>query len=176
MDTLKTNTEPKPKKGIRKSKVYKFIRNLLIGFIVLVFILVGAGVAYVWYMGQYGKVEAVDEEPVSTTVKVHSSPKIAANAKEGVSIQALSSPVKPGDNASIDVKTNPESKCSIKVEYNKIPSKDSGLATKTADEYGLAAWSWTVDGTAPVGKWPVTVTCVWNKKTAVVIGDLIVKK
>ena len=178
MDTIKTDTEPKHKKGLRKSKAYKFIRNLLIGFIVLIFILVGAGVAYIWYVGQYGNVEIADEEPTASTatVKLRNPTKIAANAKEGVSIQMLSSPVKPGENASVDVKTNPDSKCSIKVEYNKIPSKDSGLVTKTADEYGLVAWSWTVDPAAPIGKWPVTITCVWNKKSAVVIGGLVVKK
>jgi hypothetical protein len=93
-----------------------------------------------------------------------------------VSIQSITSPVAPGDNASIYIHTNRDSKCTITAVYNNIPSKDAGLSPKTADEYGLASWSWTVESTVPVGKWPVTVTCVWNKKIAVVVGDLIVKK
>jgi hypothetical protein len=127
-------------------------------------------------MGQHAKVKEV-VVPVQTTKPKTTEPaQPAPNAKEGVAVQSLTSPVAPGDNASIDIHTNRDSKCTITVVYNNIPSKDAGLTPKTADEYGLASWSWTVESTVPVGKWPVTVTCEWNKKIAVVIGDLIVKK
>jgi hypothetical protein len=160
----------------KKSRIIRFLRNTLIGFVVLFVLVIIAGVVYTWYMGQH---PAVTEKavPVKTTKPKTTGPaQLAPNAKEGVAIQSITSPVAPGDNASIYIHTNRDSKCTIGVEYNKIPSKDAGLTPKTADEYGLTSWSWTVESTGPVGKWPVTVTCEWNKKTAVVVGYLIVAK
>jgi hypothetical protein len=128
-------------------------------------------------MGQHAKVKETIVPVKTTTKPTATGPvQLAPNAKEGVAVQSLSSPVAPGENASIYIHTNRDSKCTITVVYNKIPSKDAGLAPKTADEFGLVSWSWTVEASAPVGKWPVTVTCEWNKKIAVVIDDLIVKK
>jgi len=98
------------------------------------------------------------------------------NNPSSASIQMFTSSVAPGSNASITVRTNPEAKCTIKVEYNKVPSTDSGLVPKVADEYGIVSWAWTVEEEVPLGKWPVKVTCVHNKRSAVVQGDLMVVK
>jgi hypothetical protein len=160
----------------RRSRTFRFLRNILIGFLALVILAVTAGIIYTWYMGQHVKVKEV-VAPVQTTKPKTTEPaQLAPNAKEGVAIQSITTPVAPGDNASVSIHTNRDSKCTITAIYNNVPSKDAGLGPKTADEYGLASWSWTVESTVPVGKWPVTVTCEWNKKIAVVIGDLIVKK
>lgn len=157
-----------------KRGVLKAVRNIVVSIVVLAVVFVGGGLGYTWYMGQ---------QPVDTTAAIAEpvvakpAPKIkpakpAANAKASASIQMLTSPVAPGANASISVKTNPASKCTIKVEYNKVPSTDSGLTAKTADEFGMVSWTWTVDETAPLGKWPVKITCTYNKKSAFVQGDL----
>lgn len=155
----------------------RYFRNISIGFFVLLVLAVGAGIIYTWYMGQHATVKE-KVVPVKTTnqPKTTSPVQLAPNAKEGVAIQSITSPVQPGTNASVYIHTNRDSNCTITAVYNKVPSKDSGLAPKTADEFGLASWSWTVESTVPVGKWPVTVTCEWNKKIAVVIGDLVVSK
>jgi hypothetical protein len=84
----------------------------------------------------------------------------------------LTSPEAPGDNVSMSVKTVPTSTCTIRVEYNKIPSTDSGLVAKTADEFGIVSWTWTVGEDVPLGTWPAKVTCVYNGRSAVVQGDL----
>lgn len=163
---------------MKKAKIAKFIRNTLISVGVLLLLSVGGGVAYTWYMGQNSDENspamAVPVEAAVKPVIKHVQP--AANAKVGASVQMLTSPITPGSNASITVKTSPEAECTITVVYNKVPSKDSGLGLKIADEYGMVSWAWTVEGSVPLGKWPVTVTCTFNKKSAVVQGDLVVAK
>lgn len=129
-------------------------------------------------MGEYG---AATPAAIATPVEAASAPAItpakpAANAKESASIQMLTSPVAPGSNASVSVKTNAASKCTITVEYNKVASTDSGLKPKVADEFGMISWAWTVEESVPLGKWPVKVTCAYNDQSSVVQGDLVVAK
>ncbi len=175
MDKEVTDESHNDKKVSKKSRLFRFLRNVIISFVVLLILLIMAGVAYTWYMGQNDKDIPVTA-PIKTTTPTIAKPTMPGpNAKEGASVQTITSPVAPGENSSISVKTNPESVCKIKVEYNKVASTDSGLVAKTADEYGIVSWSWTVGPATPVGKWPVTVTCVWNNKSAVVVGDLVVE-
>lgn len=151
------------------------MRNTMISVVALLLLAVGGGVAYTWYMGQ----DESDLSAIAAPVEAEPAPVIthlkpAANAKVGAAVQMLTSPVAPGSNASITVKTNPDAVCTITVIYDKTASKDSGLSTKTADEFGVLSWAWTVEASAPLGKWPVKVTCTYNKQSAVVQGDLVV--
>lgn len=98
--------------------------------------------------------------------------KKAPDAVVGVAVQMITSPLVPGSNAMINIKTNNDAKCKITVVYNKVPSTDSGLSDKVADEFGVVSWTWTVEPTAPLGSWPVTVTCANEKKSGVVVTDL----
>ena len=160
-----------------KRRILKAIRNTVISIVILAGILISGGVAYIWYTGEYGKsapVAQVVETPVATATPQRTQP--AANAKVGVSLQALASPVAPGESTSITVKTLMAAECTIKVVYDKAPSTDPGLIAKTADDYGIVEWTWTVDTAAPTGKWPVTVTCRHGKQSAVLKADLVVKK
>jgi hypothetical protein len=159
-----------------KSSVKRRVRNIVISIFVMLFLTIGLGVGYTWFMGINSKVETatVAGADTSTAIIKHVTP--AANVPESASIQTLTSPIAPGDNASVTIKTNPTSVCTISVIYNTTASTDSGLKDKTADEFGIITWSWTVDSKAPVGKWPVKVTCSREKLSAVVIGDLVVSK
>lgn len=161
---------------INKKRVIRSIRNILISIGVLIALFVLAGAAYTWFIGRNQvpdqKTTATDTTPAPVIKTVDPAP----NAPEGVSVQSLTSPVTRGDNASVTIKTNPGSWCTITVVYDKTASTDSGLTGKTADDFGSASWTWTVDATAPLGKWPVTVTCLRNKLSAVVVGDLVVQK
>jgi len=164
------------KPRINKKRIVRSIRNISISVGVLVAILVAAGAAYTWFIGR-NQAPAVTTATTDTTLTpVVKAVDPAPNAPEGASVQSITSPVAPGSNASVTVKTNPGSWCTITVVYDKTASTDSGLAGKTADEFGSVSWTWTVDATAPVGKWPVTVTCLRNKLSAVVVGDLVVAK
>lgn len=161
-----------------KNKVIKSIKNIAISAFVLLVLVLGGGVLYIWYMGSYGD---VDTNAIATPVELKQAPVIkhtesAANAPESASIQMLTSPIVPGSNASISIKTLALSVCNISVIYDKTSSKDSGLLDKTADDFGIVSWTWTVEPSVPLGKWPVKVTCSHNNKSAVVIGDLLVVK
>lgn len=153
--------------------IVKLVRNAAISMVALLVVFAGAGVFYVWYTGQNEDEIAVATTPVVNTARVEIKPsKPAPDAVVGLSVQSLSTPVAPGSNASIIVRTNPEAECDITVEYNKVPSKDSGLITKVADEFGIISWAWTVEESTPLGKWPVKVTCKNEKNSGVVQGDL----
>jgi hypothetical protein len=146
--------------------------------VTLLVLLIAAGVGYTWYMSEYGESTQSIQPPAAPRGGVQNTtrPKIPDTASIGVSVQSITSPVTPGSNASIMVKTNPEANCDVSVVYDKAPAKDSGLVQKKADEYGIVEWTWTVDSNAPLGSWPVEVTCANKKNSAVVKNDLRVVK
>ena len=159
-----------------KHSTKKTLKSTLRNIVILLILIIVIGVGYTWFIGKTSPAPVVKvEAPVNSqpTVK-HVA--IAENVPVGVSIQLLTSPVAPGSNASITIKTLPVTNCTISVIYDKTPSKDSGLTSKISDEFGSITWAWTVEPTIPVGKWPVTVTCARGKKSGVVIGDLVVSK
>lgn len=166
----------KQRKAERKAQFRKKIRKTIISIFVLLVIILGAGTVYVWYTGKNVDTSTMPEPFVYEPEKNIKPIQQAENLPVGASVQSLTSPVVPGTNASIIIKTNMNATCSISVIYDKTASKDSGLVDKSSGEYGSVSWSWTVDSTAPLGKWPVKVTCKKGEKSGVVIGDLEVVK
>jgi hypothetical protein len=160
-----------------KFRIPKSVIVTTVTVIVLLVLLVGGGIAYIWYSGRNGYKTPAPEAPAQQkTVKKKESPPVDPKAPVGVSVQSITSPVAPGDNASLTIHTTPEAVCTITVEYNKQPVKDSGLIQKTADEYGVATWTWTVDPAAPLGLWPANVLCAHHQKSGAVRGDFEIKK
>lgn len=163
--------------AIQKKRILKAVRNIAISIVVLAVIFVGIGVGYTWLNGKNKLPAAATATDTSTTSSHAALPapvQPPANAQEGVAVQSLTSPVAPGDNASIIAQTNAGSWCTISVTYGTTKSTDSGLKGKTADAYGSVTWTWTVEPSVPVGKWPVTVTCTRNGKSGLVTGTLVV--
>lgn len=161
----------------RRRSTARTIRNTLITVFVLLVLFVGGGVGYVWYSGKHQIQDAKTVSPGKPQQYALPKPRQPnPNAPESAAVEALLTPVKPGENSSITVRTLAKSTCTISVSYKDVPSKDSGLTPKIADDYGSVTWSWTVDKTAAPGKWPVKVTCTYNKKSAFVQGDLVVVK
>jgi hypothetical protein len=157
-----------------QGKVRKRIMRAIITIVVLLLLLLFAGMGYTWYMGRYVPPVPV-ETPKPVTRKTIEPPKqVDETVKVGVSSQTFTDKVMQGNNASISIRTNPLAACSIRVEYNKEPSTDSGLVPKKADEYGVVSWAWTVEVSRPEGKWPVTVTCANAKNSGVLTLDLFV--
>jgi hypothetical protein len=153
------------------SPILRRIRATFVAFAMLALVFLGAAWAYAWYSGsnsQEVKVAAVPTPKPKQQGPNKPSPTQAVNA----AVQSLTTPIMPGENASITVHTNADANCTILVEYNKVAAKDSGLVPKKADDYGLVSWGWTVPKGTPLGKWPVTVTCANLKKSGVVIGNL----
>jgi hypothetical protein len=161
-----------------KRRVPRTIRNIVISIVILIILFVGSGIAYVYFTNK----SDANNAPVATAGDTTQSygeikpSKPNPKAPEQAAVESIITPVSAGSNSSISVKTNAGSKCTITVTYKDVLSKDSGLTPKTADAWGNVTWSWTVDASAPVGTWPVKVTCVYNGRSAVVIGDLKVTK
>lgn len=174
-----TKRELKPTSSWRR--VLKHIRNITISVGVLLVLLVGAGALYTWYMGGQ---QVAPEAPVVETSKeltpVVAPRTVAPDAKVSLSTQSVTSPVRPGDNASITARTNPKAGCTITVTYGELGEKDkqsddSGLYAKTADEYGMVSWTWTVESNRPQGVWPIEVTCANEANSAYLKAELVVK-
>lgn len=161
-----------------KKRMLKTLRNASISVLILLVLAVGAGLIYTWVIGQTKPPEVPVQEivPKDSKPPVVEHTKPAENTPVGVSIQSMTTPIQPGSNVMMIIKTRPLATCTITVVYNEVASHDSGLMTKTADDFGTVSWTWTVEETVPEGKWPVTVTCSYGKKSGVVIGDLVVKK
>ena len=162
-----------------KKRHIKTALKIILSAVILLILVVAAGIGYIKYTGDHNDSEQqpVPEPPARLVIK---PPKISPKAKESVSVETLTSPIKRGATASINVKTNPKSKCTIEVKYkdagdNPVVYSNPALKAKKADEFGLISWDWPIYNSATAGKWTVTVTCVYNKKSAVVIGDMLVK-
>lgn len=160
----------------KQKRLPKSLRHAMVSSVVLLVVFVSLGAAYTLYMDT-----STTPAPVATTIPTSSTtaPVVkpvqpAANAKESAAVEMISSPVTPGSNATISVRTNPGSTCTIAAVYNNVPSTDSGLTTKSADEYGSINWSWTVGPSVPLGTWPVKITCAYHTQTAFVQADLVV--
>ncbi|HEX5456379.1 MAG TPA: hypothetical protein VFW77_03355 [Candidatus Saccharimonadales bacterium] len=161
-----------------KKRYLKTALKVVLSAVIILLLLIAAGVAYIKYSGgQDDSGQSVPQAPARPVIK---PPKISPKAKESAAVQTITSPIKRGSKASISVKTNPKSKCTIQVKYkdsagNQIVYSSPALKSKKADEFGLIGWDWPISPSAPAGKWTVTVNCVYNKKSAVVIGDILVK-
>lgn len=165
----------------RRRRVLKFIGKIFLSIFIILLVFVVAGALYTWFMGkQQPPQQAVisQEETPAPTIK---APVVAPDAIVSVSAQSVTTPVKPGDNASIVVKTNPEATCTITVTYGEVgeeekQSDDSGLIKKVSDEFGIVSWAWTVEADRPQGTWPIEVTCANIKNSAYLKSDLVIKR
>lgn len=142
----------------------------------LVILMLGAGVAYVFFSGGNDTPVSTQQTPQPTTPKTLKPKAPSPDAPASVAVYSLNTPVAPGDNSSMIIHTVPTAMCSIEVVYNGRKSTDGGLMPKKADEYGTVTWSWTVLDTDPVGKWPIKVTCDYRGRTAVGTAELTVTR
>lgn len=153
----------------------KTIRNVVISTALILLLIVAAGLAYTYYLGPTAtdKAAPTTSKEEGVTIKPRAP---AADAKASAAIEFLTSPVQAGTNAQVSIKTVPTASCTIKVTYNGVPSTDSGLKTKTANEFGVVDWTWTISRSTPAGTWPIDVTCVYKTRSAYVQGHLEVVK
>ncbi len=93
---------------------------------------------------------------VALLVSIAPSP---VRAQLQVRFVSVTSPVSPGDDATLTVQTAPGAECLITVRYKSGPSKARGLVPKEADGRGLVSWTWRVGTRTTPGRWPIIVTC-----------------
>ena len=153
--------------------------SIILAALFLLLLVIAIGLIYVWWTGHLGsnEVPAVAGLSSQRSNALPTPGKRAANSPVSAAVQSLTSPVTPGSNASIEVRTVADATCKIavKLKDRETTIKDSGLVPKVADEYGMVSWAWTVPSSAKTGAWQVIVTCQQGKKSAMVIGDLAVK-
>lgn len=165
-----------PQRTMKREQRKKSAQRTVTSVLVLVVVAVGAGMAYTWYTGQQQQSALANQPaPERTTRAIIKPQKVPSDARVGASVQTITPEVKPGENASLSIRTNPEAECSIVVKYGTITAVDSGLVAKMADEFGVASWSWTVAASSPTGKWPADVTCKNKKHSAMVRAEFTVK-
>ena len=164
-----------PQRNFKREQRKESMRRTSTTMLVLAVVAVGAGIAYTWYNGQNQLASASAPAPVYTPRAEIKPTKFPSDAKVGIAQQSATSNLKPGENAAVSVRTNPEADCSIVVKYNNVPAKDSGLVAKQADEFGVASWSWTIASGTPNGVWPAEITCKNKKHSAVLRVDLTIK-
>ncbi len=66
--------------------------------------------------------------------------------------------VHPGDEATVSVKTTPNTEGSIEVDYKSGPSHAKGLDPKKSDQNGVLSWSWFVGTHTTPGTYNVILT------------------
>ena len=92
----------------------------------------------------------------------------ACVCEELVSVLCLTSHVRRGDYAKLQVQTVPDAWCKIDVRYHSGLTTDLDLSPRSAF-CGTAAWRWKVTADTPPGTWPVIVTARFNGE---IIGRL----
>jgi hypothetical protein len=80
-------------------------------------------------------------------------------------IVSVTSPVSPGQNATLVAKIAPGAACDITVYYKSGPSTAQGLYPKTADNNGSVSWTWMVGTRTTPGSWRIVVTATLGGKT-----------
>jgi hypothetical protein len=151
---------------------------MLVSALILLVLMMCGGTIYIYIMdkGTGSKIETLPAANIATDDQPIKPMQPSVNAPEGAAIQMLSSPVAPGSDASVSVQTNPGSTCTIVVAYSKSNSTAAGLIAATADAFGSVNWDWTVDANAPLGTWPVKITCTYHSHVGFVQGDLQITK
>lgn len=175
LEIKQTRTGRVTKHGKKAAPFIRVLRNIFITFFILVVLMVGAAMAYTWYNGKYGT-QTVTKPVVKKGPAVRTPSKPSPTGPVGASVQMLTTPVVPGENASISVKTNANANCSIVVTNKDVPMKDSGLIPKAADDYGMAIWTWTIPPTMTDTTLKAGVTCANLKNSGFVAGDVVVKR
>jgi hypothetical protein len=101
-----------------------------------------------------------------------------ADAKKtlDVSITKITSPVKPGDDASVAIKTDAGALCKIEVKLKSGPSTAAGLKSQRADDKGVATWNWKIAPNAAIGEWPVTINTSLKGAKGTATGTLKIAK
>jgi hypothetical protein len=126
----------------------------------------GAAVHFTWKSDPFSRDDEVDYTPYSpgeiwVYIWTQQSPTAASPTPALTVVTFVKAPITAarGNNATLQVRTAPNTPCSIEVDYKSGPSTAAGLIPKTSDGAGNVSWTWKVGGNTTPGSWPITVTC-----------------
>lgn len=157
-------------------KWVRSLRKVLVTLTVLILLFVGAGLGLTYYNGQTSPPPKAIAVPKPTPAQARHTP--SPTGQIGSTVQYITTPVLPGDNASITIHTNANANCQITVQMANfnLPMKDSGLIPKKADDMGLVTWGWKIPADLLPGKGKATVICANLKNSIMSIGNFEVVK
>ena len=147
-----------------ESSEVKFVRKILLGFVLLTLALTGCGQETSGAVMSNTERTTSHSSPSTTTVVVNSRSLTTSTTTMQLAgipgLQVVSShlDVSDGQDASLTIQTTPGTKSSIEVDYSSGPSHDTGLRTQTADSNGNVTWVWNVPSNTTPGTWNVTIT------------------
>lgn len=166
----------------KKARAVRRIRSIAIAALVLGLVIGAGAVVLIWVM----KPQAVKPPTTSASTQEKApdltSQKFAADIPIGSSVQSITTPISPGSNASVTIRTTERAVCTIKVvrldPYNKELARvaDSGLADKTADEFGMITWTWTMPADAAIATWKADMFCQRDSKSTRSVGEIVVER
>ncbi len=169
----------------RESRKARFMRRVRIGVVVplALVVLIGGGLfAWVWLQKPAEPKAATDTAAHQPVLPNLAAQKLAPNVPIGSSVQSITTPVTPGSNASVTLRTAEGAVCSIKVvhldPYQKELARvsDTGLADKTADAYGMVTWTWTMPPNAAIATWKADMYCKRDSQSTHSIGEIVVQR
>ena len=70
---------------------------------------------------------------------------------------SLTTPVKAGKSATIEITAEPNTEYSITVRYSSGPSSAKGLEPKLSDENGSVSWTWKVSANVKPGEYTIEI-------------------
>lgn len=91
-------------------------------------------------------------------------------------VSIVPAPLRPGQKATVIVRTDPGQTVSLGVMYKSGASKAKHLGEAAADQEGYASWTWHVSGNTTPGIWELTVSAEGEGGEAVVSKHFIVAK
>ena len=74
-----------------------------------------------------------------------------------LTLVSLTTPIKAGKSATIEVIAEPNTKYSITVRYSSGPSSAKGLEPATSDENGKVSWTWRVSSNVKPGEYTIEI-------------------
>lgn len=164
---------------VRRNRFFNFhlpktVRSTIIFSSIFLLVLLVAGVIYTYEVDQSpdGKIKTSFKQ--STLYNPITPVLPAANDKEGVAIDSITTPVSIGSVASVDINTNAGSRCTIVLLVNNVPAPVLDLDPQVADDYGAVGWTWTISSSTPVGTWPLKIICIFNSQSAVAESNITI--
>jgi hypothetical protein len=109
-----------------------------------------------YYNGYQDAIDAITEIPADFEI-----PTIGDNEHDVadffIEVISLTSPVSPGEYATIEVQTLPNELLTIEVWYMSGKSEAAGLVPKRANDEGYVWWTWKVGTRTTPGTWEIII-------------------
>lgn len=97
---------------------------------------------------------------VTTTPRPSATAVPGQQTDAGLKIESLTSPIKPGQQASLKISTTPKSSCTLNyVPPTGTPGNAPGAIGKPADEAGNVIFTWDIPGDTKKGKGLLLIKC-----------------